>query len=84
MSEYVRITVTLTQPVAVGRNVRADSRQDTHNHVPGSVLRGALAAAWIHRRGREVTRSSEFLETSRERAASARCTPRTVFRSRCR
>lgn len=63
MSEYVRITVTLTQPVAVGRNVRADSRQETHNHVPGSVLRGALAAAWIHRRGREVTRSSEFLET---------------------
>jgi CRISPR-associated protein Csx10 len=63
MSEHVRITVTLTQPVAAGRNVRADSRQDTHNHIPGSVLRGALAAAWIHRRGQEVTQLPEFLET---------------------
>lgn len=63
MSEHARITVTLTQPVAAGRNSRADFRQETHNHVPGSVLRGALAAAWIRRRGRDITCSPEFLET---------------------
>lgn len=61
MTEYTRITITLEQEVMAGRNARADFRQDTHQHIPGSVLRGALAAVWIARHGTDVTRTPPFL-----------------------
>jgi CRISPR-associated protein Csx10 len=43
----VLVTVTLEQGAALGVAGRSDHRQETHDHVPGSVLRGALAAAWL-------------------------------------
>jgi CRISPR-associated protein Csx10 len=47
----VLVTATLEQPAALGRGAQADNRQLTFDHVPGSVLRGAYAAAWIRRHG---------------------------------
>ncbi|WP_017975259.1 type III-B CRISPR module-associated Cmr3 family protein [Actinopolyspora halophila] len=60
MNEYARVTVRLDETVVAGRNPRADSRQDTHEHIPGSVLRGALAAVWIQRHGTGITTTPEF------------------------
>ncbi|MBE9375295.1 hypothetical protein IQ251_12655 [Saccharopolyspora sp. HNM0983] len=62
MTEYARLVVTLDEPVAAGRNLRSDFRRDIHDHVPGSVLRGALAAAWIQWLGVDITRTREFGE----------------------
>jgi CRISPR-associated protein Csx10 len=45
------VTATLTQTAALGVAGRADYRQDTYDHVPGSVLRGALAATWLRTPG---------------------------------
>lgn len=43
----VRVTAVLDQSAAIGVVAGADYRQDTHDHVPGAVLRGALAAHWL-------------------------------------
>ncbi|MFC7343247.1 type III-B CRISPR module-associated Cmr3 family protein [Saccharopolyspora griseoalba] len=61
MTDCTRVTVTLDHEVVAGRNARADFRQDTYQHIPGSVLRGALAAVWIRERGTEITSSQSFL-----------------------
>lgn len=45
------VEVTLHQPAALGRRPSGGSAVDTYRHIPGSVLRGALAAAWIRRHG---------------------------------
>ena len=45
------VTATLTQTTALGVAGRADYRQATYDHVPGSVLRGALAATWLRTPG---------------------------------
>lgn len=47
---HVQIIATLEQPAALGRVAQADNRQPTYDHVPGSVLRGACAAAWLRDR----------------------------------
>ncbi|CAM04360.1 hypothetical protein SACE_5110 [Saccharopolyspora erythraea NRRL 2338] len=57
-----RITVTLLEPMAAGKRLRADFLQDTYDHVPGTVVRGALAGRWINERGVEVTTTEEFLD----------------------
>ena len=36
--------------------------QDTHDHIPGTVLRGALAARWVAEHGVPVTTTPEFLD----------------------
>lgn len=41
------ITVTAHQPLALGTRPAGTETADTHRYIPGSVLRGALAAAWI-------------------------------------
>ena len=41
------VTVTARQPLALGTRPRAGAPAATHLHIPGSVLRGALAAVWI-------------------------------------
>lgn len=41
------VTVTARQPLALGTRPRAGAPAPTHRYIPGSVLRGALAAAWI-------------------------------------
>lgn len=45
------VEVTLHQPAALGRRPSGGTAVDTYRHIPGSVLRGALAAAWIRRHG---------------------------------
>ncbi|HEY6422286.1 MAG TPA: hypothetical protein VIY28_03365 [Pseudonocardiaceae bacterium] len=42
-----KVTVTLQQPVHAGTGPLPDYRNPTHDHIPGSVLRGGCAAAWI-------------------------------------
>jgi CRISPR-associated protein Csx10 len=45
------IRLTARQPVSMGTGACKAFHTTTHRHVPGSVWRGALAAAWIQRRG---------------------------------
>ena len=45
------LTVTLRQPAQLSTSLRSDGLIDTVSHVPGSVVRGALAAAWIRTHG---------------------------------
>lgn len=60
MTDHARLTVTLDEAVTAGRNTRSDFRQDVHDHVPGSVLRGALAARWIRHHGNTISTTPEF------------------------
>ncbi len=48
MSELV---LTLRQPAQIGDQAREDFVLSTMEHVPGSVVRGAFAAAWLARHG---------------------------------
>lgn len=45
------LTVTLRQPTQLSTSLRSDGVIDTIGHVPGWVVRGALAAAWIRTYG---------------------------------
>ncbi|SNR87885.1 CRISPR-associated protein Csx10 [Haloechinothrix alba] len=54
------VTADLDEPVAAVRHIRSDFRQDVYDHVPGTVLRGALAAAWIQRHGAPSPDDPEF------------------------
>jgi CRISPR-associated protein Csx10 len=45
--ERAWVRVTLRQHASMGTGARSDFRQQTFDHVPGSVLRGACAAVWI-------------------------------------
>lgn len=56
-----RLTITLKAPTQVAAGRRADFLLITHRHLPGWVIRGALAAAWLikHDQRAELT---EFLE----------------------
>lgn len=58
MSELV---LTLRQPAQLGDKARRDNVLGTMEHIPGSVVRGALAAAWLARNGisRPGTRARE-------------------------
>lgn len=47
----VEVTLRLDQIAALGRRPRGTAPVDTHRHIPGSVLRGALAASWIAQYG---------------------------------
>lgn len=48
MSELV---LTLRQPAQLGSMARRDNVLPTMEHIPGSVIRGALAAVWLARNG---------------------------------
>jgi CRISPR-associated protein Csx10 len=45
------LTLTLSQPAQLGDRARKDYVLSTLEHVPGSVVRGAFAAAWLARNG---------------------------------
>ena len=45
------VTLTLSQPAQLGDRARKDNVLSTLEHVPGSVVRGAFAAAWLARNG---------------------------------
>ncbi|MCW2914726.1 MAG: hypothetical protein JWN52_2794 [Actinomycetia bacterium] len=47
MSTALQVTVTARQVLALGSRPTAEALQLTHLHIPGSVLRGALAGAWL-------------------------------------
>ncbi|MGH3905067.1 MAG: type III-B CRISPR module-associated Cmr3 family protein [Pseudonocardiaceae bacterium] len=66
MTAAARVTVTLQQPVHVGTGPLPDYRNPTHDHIPGSVLRGACAAAWIRALGPPepgTAHRHEFIDT---------------------
>ena len=46
-----QIVLTLRQPAQFGSKARRDNVLSTMEHIPGSVVRGALAAAWLARNG---------------------------------
>ncbi len=50
-SGILRVTVTARQRLALGVGSEVSYFTGTHNFAPGSVLRGALAAAWIAEHG---------------------------------
>lgn len=59
----IRVDVTAEQPLHLGVRPDAGWLTDTHRFVPGSVLRGALAASWLaeHRApAPETTADTEF------------------------
>ncbi|MEV6229056.1 type III-B CRISPR module-associated Cmr3 family protein [Saccharopolyspora shandongensis] len=62
MIDTARLTVTLDEPVAASRRFRTDFAHDAYDHIPGTVLRGALAAVWIRERGAPTDDSREFLD----------------------
>lgn len=45
------LTLTLAQPAQIGDRARKDYVLSTLEHIPGSVVRGAFAAAWLARHG---------------------------------
>jgi CRISPR-associated protein Csx10 len=45
------LVLTLRQPAQLGDRARRDNVLSTLEHIPGSVVRGALAAAWLARNG---------------------------------
>jgi CRISPR-associated protein Csx10 len=56
------LTLTLRQPAQLGDRARDDSVLTTMDHLPGAVVRGALAAAWITANGEPAgPRRAEFL-----------------------
>jgi CRISPR-associated protein Csx10 len=58
------LTLTLRRPAQVGDKARSDFVLSTRDHLPGTVVRGAFAAAWIARHGAPVPgspRRDEFL-----------------------
>lgn len=58
------LTLTLDQPTLVGDRARSDFVRTTNRHLPGAVVRGAFAAAWIARHGdvpADGPRREEFL-----------------------
>lgn len=66
MTDSARITVILLEPVAAGKRLRTDFMQDTYDHLPGTVLRGALASRHLNESEQPpdvVSASDEFLHT---------------------
>ena len=47
----LEVAVTAEEPLALGTSPESGNVIDSWSHVPGSVLRGALAAAWIAQHG---------------------------------
>ncbi|HET9894382.1 MAG TPA: type III-B CRISPR module-associated Cmr3 family protein [Streptosporangiaceae bacterium] len=45
------LTLTLRQPAQIGDKARSDFVRSTLDYLPGTVVRGAFAAAWIARHG---------------------------------
>ena len=56
----LRVTVTARQRLALGVASEVSYFTGTHSFVPGSVLRGALAAAWIAEHGPPAGGSAAF------------------------
>lgn len=59
------ITLSLHQPAQVGAHARSDAVLGTQTHIPGAVVRGALAATWIAEHGAPTPaspRRADFLE----------------------
>jgi CRISPR-associated protein Csx10 len=51
VSQVSELTLTLSQPAQFGDRARKNFVLSTMEHVPGSVVRGAFAAAWLARYG---------------------------------
>src|SRR5580692_2841818 len=55
----LRVTVQAAQRLALGTGSEVSYYTGTHSFVPGSVLRGALAAAWIAEHGPPTAAGSD-------------------------
>lgn len=64
------VTVTALQTIALGRRPTAEATVQTQLHIPGSVLRGALAGAWLAEYGEpDPQRSGRTIIPASVRAA---------------
>ena len=62
MSTWYEVMITALQPVSVGRSGARGFLTPTYPYLPGSVVRGALARAWITRHGQPGQRFIEVFE----------------------
>jgi CRISPR-associated protein Csx10 len=56
------LTLTLRQPAQIGDQARSDYVLGTQDHLPGTVVRGAFAAAWIAGNGQPARSSPQRQE----------------------
>lgn len=49
------LALTLTQPTQIAPSIGSDQLRRTERHIPGWVVRGALAAAWLRTNGAPAT-----------------------------
>lgn len=59
MTGVSELTLTLSQPAQLGDRARKNFVLSTMEHVPGAVVRGAFAAAWLARYGPSKPRTPE-------------------------
>lgn len=52
MTDTAHYTITTTQPISVPLNNAVRYHTASHDHIPGSAIRGALAGLWIRHHGR--------------------------------
>lgn len=52
---WLAVTIEARQRISMGRGTGRAFHTDTHDHVPGSVLRGAIARTWLAGGGRTDT-----------------------------
>lgn len=57
----IDVTVTPSENVTMGRGPARGPLVTTHKHIPGTVLRGALANAWLIEHGKHAAKSPEFV-----------------------
>lgn len=62
MTIWYEVTITAQQPVSLGRTGPRGFLTRSHPYLPGSVVRGALARAWITRHGSPDHRFVEVFE----------------------
>ncbi len=76
------VTLTARSELRLGAGPQSGSHRAGHDHVPGSVLRGALASRWIAEHGLPVPgnpRRSKFLELFEGTVAYGPCLPEGTF-----
>ncbi|MGV0026855.1 type III-D CRISPR-associated RAMP protein Csx10 [Phormidesmis priestleyi] len=57
--KHIELTITSLSPLAIGRQKPGSSISETENYIPGSVIRGAIAAQILKQAGQESANLAE-------------------------